>query len=184
MANTTKKKTTTKAETVTETQEIVTETPAPKKKKFNADDPIMCRSVTVGGLWHVGIKSGNIYRWVAYGDENEVDYQDLVALVRQRSNYIYKPYIVVDDNDFIEEFPQLKQFYTEQYTVDDLKGVLKLRPNDMIATIDTLPKGAKETLKSIASTMISRGELDSVRTIKALDDYFGTELSLLASLLQ
>lgn len=154
------------------------------KKKYNPDDGIMCRSITVGGLWLDGVKSGNVYRWVEYGDETEVEYRDLVAMIRSRSNYIYAPTFIIEDEEFVSEFPQLKKFYDEQYSIADLRGVLNLPVNSMIETIKTLPPGAASSLKNIASTAIVNGTLDSVKKIKALDEYFGTELNLLASLFQ
>lgn len=157
-------------------------TPVPEKRVFAQDEGITCRSVTVGDLWYDGPKSHITYNWVDYGDENEVEYRDLAASVRSRSKYIFGPHFVIDDEDFIEEFPQLKKFYEEQYTVDDLMGVLKLNVADMVATIETLPQSAVNSLKSIASTQVANGQLDSVKKIKALDEVFGTELNLLSSL--
>lgn len=174
-------KNTTKTEAV-DTAPIKTE--VKPKKKFKQDDLILCRSVVIGGLWLEGTKSKNIYRWVEYGDEAEVEYRDLTALVRSRSNYIFSPMFVIDDEDFIEEFPQIKKFYNEQFTVSELTEVLELPVSSMVATIKKLPSGAVASLKSIASTQIANGQLDSVRKIKALDELFGTELNLLASLFQ
>lgn len=165
------------------TKKTTTTSQSPKKK-YNPDDGIMCRSITVGGLWLDGVKSGNVYRWVEYGDETEVEYRDLVAMIRSRSNYIYAPTFIIEDEEFVSEFPQLKKFYDEQYSIADLRGVLNLPVNSMIETIKTLPPGAASSLKNIASTAIVNGTLDSVKKIKALDEYFGTELNLLASLFQ
>lgn len=152
------------------------------KKKFDAEDGILCRSVTVGGLCMTGIKSGLFYRWTEYGDETEVEYRDLAGLVRTKSPYVFNPHFIIDDEDFIAEFPQLKKFYEDSYSVTDLEAILNLPVSDMVATINQLPGGAKDTIKNIASTQIGDGRLDSVRKIKALDEIFGTELNLLASL--
>ena len=158
--------------------------PIKSRKKFDAEDGVLCRSVTVGGLCLTGIKSGMFYRWTEYGDETEVEYRDLAGMVRTKSPYIYNPYFIIDDEDFIAEFPQLQKFYDESYTVTDLESILALPVPDMIANINQLPNGAKETIKNIASTQIADGRLDSVRKIKALDEIFGTELNLLASLFE
>lgn len=154
------------------------------KRKFDPEDGILCRSVTVGGLCLTGIKSGMFYRWTEYGDETEVEYRDLAGMVRTKSPYIYNPQFVIDDEDFIAEFPQLQKFYEDSYTITDLESILSLPVQDMIANIEQLPGGAKETIKNIASSQIADGRLDSVRKIKALDDIFGTELNLLASLFE
>ena len=168
-----------------ETKEEVTTTAKVKeKKKFDSEDLISCRSVTVGGLSLEGAKSGDHYRWLEYGDVTEVEYRDLAGLVRSKSSYLFYPYFIVEDDDFIEEFPLLKQFYDESYTVEDLEEILSLPYSQIKGVLDTLPKGAKETIKNIASTQIANGQLDSVRTIKVLDEYFGTELNLLASMFE
>ncbi len=154
-----------------------------EKKKFAVDESILCRSITSGGLYMEGPKSGLLYSWVDYGDECDVEYRDLVALVRGKSQFVFAPLFIIDDEDFINEFSQLKQFYDDSYTVKDLEGVLDLPCDSMIATIKTLPKGAIASLKTIASTQVSNGRLDSMKKIKALDDIFGTELNLIASMI-
>lgn len=169
----------------TTTTKITTaEKEATPVKKFKQDEGILCRSITVGGLWLDGMKSKNVYRWVEYGDEVEVEYRDLAAMARSRSSYLFKPMFIILDDDFIKEFPQLNDFYNNQYTTGDLKDVLDLPITKMIAAIKTLPSGAVESLKNIASTQVANGQLDSVKKIKALDELFGTELNLLASLFQ
>ena len=52
----------------------------------------------------------------------------------------------------------------------------------MKATIMKLPEGAKNSIKHIASQLISDGTLDSVKKIKTLDEIFDTELSIMTGL--
>ena len=59
---------------------------------------------------------------------------------------------------------------------------IDLPVNEMVAQINTLPKGALESLKSIAASQVSAGQLDSVRKIKELDNIFKTDLNLLSDL--
>lgn len=153
-------------------------------KKFNKDDEILCKSVTVGGLYLDGPKSKEFYSWLEYGDEEYVQYQDLTAMVRRtKEPYIYSPLFIIEDEDFIEEHPQLKEFYENQYTVSDLRDILYLSEREMVSAIESLPKGARENMKNIASSAVASGELDSLRKIKVLDEIFGTELNLLSDLI-
>lgn len=52
----------------------------------------------------------------------------------------------------------------------------------MKATILSLPQGAQDSIKHIASKMVSDGTLDSVRKIKILDEIFDTEMSVMTGL--
>ena len=88
----------------------------------------------------------------------------------------------MEDEDFIAEFPALQKYYDEQYTVRDLKSMLRLPVDEMESQIKTLPKTAVESLKSIASKMVADGELDSLKKIKALDRIFDTDLNLISEL--
>jgi hypothetical protein len=130
-----------------------------------------------------GIKSRIVYEWADNGDVTEVEYQDLVAAIRSNVSYISKPYFVIEDEDVLEQFPQIKKRYETMYSIKDLRDVLIDYPaKTMKATILSLPEGAKESIKHLASQMISNGSLDSVQKIKTLDEIYGTELMLMTGL--
>ena len=180
MASKAMEKTKVEAESVTEVKPVVEA--KPKKKKFDASEKIACRSVTDGILNMEGMKSKNLYTWREYGDIEYVEYADLVAEVRSKSSFLFNPWFIVDDDDFVNEQSQLKKFYTESYTVKELRNILQLPVAEMVATINALPSSAVNNMKSLAAAAISNGTLDSVKKIKALDEIFGTDLNLLASL--
>ena len=175
------------AEELNKDEEFETAEKAPEvkpKRKFEQTDLIMCRSVVKGGLFLEGSKTKQLYQWNDYGDESEVEYRDLVAEMRIKSKFLFDPRFIVEDDDFIEEFPQLKQFYAQYYSIKDLREILGLPVNEMAKRISELPSGAKESLRSIASAQISSGALDSVSKIKKLDEIFETDMEFLSSLMQ
>lgn len=180
MATTTRKRTVAKTTEQPEAKQEVKETPKKQKKTFSDSDGIVCRSITQGGLYMEGVKTHMLYEWVEYGDKTQVEYADLAAAVRTKSSYLFNPMFIVEDEDFIDEFSQLKKFYTENYTVNDLESILSYPMDKMLEEISALPKSAIESLKVLAASSINDGTLDSVKKIKALDEVFGTNLSLLA----
>ena len=153
-----------------------------KKKEFAQSDGIQCHSVVQGGLFYEGTKTGMLYSFSDYGDVTEIEYRDLVAAVRTKSEYVYNPYFIIDDEDFLAEFPAVEKFYEDQVSIKDLKNILDLPTPEMVDAINKLPKTAVENLKKIASTQVVNGRLDSVKKIKALDNLFGTDLNLLGEL--
>lgn len=179
-----------KDETVIETEAVVEEAteevvkPVKKeKKKWKDTDVISCTSITSGSLGMMGLKSRINYSWVNRGDEVDVEYQDLVAAIRSSKSHIYKPYFIINDEEFVEQFPKLKALYNNLYSTSDLKNVITdLDPASMRLTINTLPAGAKDSIKHIVSGMISNGELDSVAKIKALDEIYGTKFMVMTEL--
>lgn len=195
---TTTKKTTTKktaspkakpveAEEILEEEDIVEEKEEKvekpvAKKTFHSDDMILCRSTKVGKVVMEGDISKNVYRWMNYGDVAEVEYRDLVSAVRRHSSYIYAPCFVVDDEDFVDGFLELKKFYTEKFTVSELTDILNMNEGEMEDAIAVLPQSAKEEFINLVYTSISDGTLDSVRKIKTLERLLDADFSLAAEI--
>ena len=169
-------------ETVEETP--IVEKPAKSRRKFDQNDGIVCRSVTRGLLNMAGQKTGILYKWFDYGDRTEVEYRDLVAEVRSHGTFIFDPRIIIEDEDFLAEFPQVVAFYNEQHGISDLKDILQMTPDKMRAALLQLPKSTYPNIKAIAGTLVTSGQLDSLKKIKILDEILGTDLNFLTELLQ
>ena len=153
-----------------------------KKKVFAQSDGVICVSITQGALNVEGAKTGMIYRFSDYGDVTEIEYRDLVGLIRSKDKAVFEPRFVVEDEDFIAEYPALKKFYNDEFSLQNIKEILTLPETEMIEEIKKLPVGALGSLKSIAAEQVYSGEIDSVRRIKALDSVFGTDLNLIGEL--
>lgn len=178
--------TTTVSEAVTEpiaAEPVKTVEVKKEKKTYAPTDGIPCKSITNGGLYMPGLKSNILYTWIDAGDVIEVEYQDLQAAIRSNNGYVMNPFFVIEDEELVAQFPQLKKIYDALYSVGELEDVLtELSPRDMKATILSLPKGAQDSIKHLASKMVSDGRLDSVRKIKVLDEIFDTEMSIMTGL--
>ena len=150
-----------------------------KKKEFGQEDLILCRSMVSGQLFVDGVRSGLLYTFADYNDTCEIEYRDLIYLVRSyKDKTIYEPRIIIEDEDFIAENPKLAELYESMYTKGDLMEIINLPISQMVDTINALPMGCKNALKGIAATMIDNGQLDSIQKIKALDEIFGTNMLL------
>ena len=151
-------------------------------KKFEAMDGVLCRSIVDGVLVMEGIKSKNFYKWADANDVAEVEYQDLVSAVRSNTSYVFAPHFIIEDEDFLEQFPQVQKVYDSMYTTADLKEILKLPVTSMMKEIESLPNGSKDNLREIAGKMVLNGQLDSVQKIKALDNFYKTNFLITTNL--
>ena len=152
---------------------------APVKKSFKNTDRILCHSVLAGRTHLIGKRTREIYTFLGKGDKIEIEYQDLVAEVRERTRILFYPMIIVDDEDFVAEFNTLSDFYKTLYPISDIKQILQRPINEIKQIIPQLPAGIEDSLKAIASEMVRSGELDSVSVIKGLDEIWGIDLNLL-----
>lgn len=172
MANNTKSK---KNDVVEET---VNEFQKKEPRKFAQDDMIICKSVTYGELLLPGKKSKLLYIWSNYGDTTEVEFQDLQALRSTRSAYLMNPYFVIEDEELLEQWPELKNLY-DKVAALDVDDLFNLPINQFKKRLREIPVGFKDSIKNIAGEKIRNGSLDSITKINALDEILGTELKLM-----
>lgn len=174
--STSKKKTEEVKETVVQEQE---ETKSAKAEvEFKNSDAIETKSVFAGSVTLVGRRTGNIYVWENLGDYQDVEYQDLLAEIRNRySKYIYEPLILIENEDVIAKFPKLEELYSEMMDVEELtNAILDEEVDDLRDILVSLPTGLKDSVKSIVATLMQEGDLYDVRKIRLVDDLFGTAL--------
>lgn len=165
----------------TEQTEVVTKIEEPKKapRQFNQTDLILCRSVTAGWLGLSG-KSGQYYVFENFGDECEIEYQDLFALKSRHSNYIYAPHFVIEDDELLENprWTDVKKFYDEEvYTMEDVDMILNLPINEFKTALPQLPRGLAKSLQVKVADKIEDGTFDSINKIKFIDETFGTDFT-------
>ena len=189
--NTTSKKDKSAEEVVKEAkevQEVVEEkvVPTEQPREFQKDDLIEVKSVFAGSCTLVGRRSGNVYVWETLGEIQYVEYQDLLAEITNRySKYIYEPLLLIEDEDVINKHPKLKDLYDAMIDVEEIEdSLLNDSVEELRSILITLPSGLKETVKSVASTLMQDGALYDVRKIRLLDDLYHTALSEQLSLYQ
>lgn len=172
--------------TMTKTQkkpeaEVVEKTavePKKEKRTYKDTDKIPCISITSGEYLFIGDKSGNLYDWISEGDVVEMRYDDLIAAIRTRKPCVFMPRVVIQDEEFLEEFQELKRMYNSLYSAEDMNKILSLPAEQMRKVIEGLPDGAKDSIKSLAITAVDEGRLDSVQRIRILDQIFVTDMLL------
>jgi len=177
MATSMRKTTSTSTKAPTES-EVVKETTVKEKRVFDKEDLIPCRSITFGELLMVGAKTKFVYKWANYDDVQEVEYQDLIYDVKiPGGSYSRFPRFVVIDDDFLDQNPILNDVYSKIYSKQDIRKILDLSPSELKKTVEGLPKGVKDSLKTMVSTMITSGSFDSMNKIKILDELLDTQMA-------
>jgi len=165
-------------------EEYVEETfaePVKEKKVFTDSDYVLCRSVCSGGL-NIISQSGNLYEFNDYGSECEINYRDLVTLIRRGSDHVFLPRFVILDDDFLEDFPTIQKVYGTMYTMNDLIEILELPVPAMKKEIEKLPVPTKESMRNLIATQIANGKLDSIAKVRELTTIFNSDFNLLSDL--
>lgn len=183
-----KKKETLKKDIESVNDDIVVEEvkePVKEVRNFKDTDLIQCLCVFPGSVGMTGKRTKNVYMWEDMGVVEYVEYQDLRSeVLNKKSPYIYKPLIIVEDEDFLEQNPALSEMYKDIYTPEEVVDKIKnLTPEGVKKFVDSLPSGIKGNVKNIAATMIHDGALYDIRKIRILDNIFETDLELCSQLM-
>ena len=147
-------------------------------RKYMPDDIIPCRSLTYGELLLSAPKSKLMYTWSNYNDVTYVEFQDLQALRSTRSSYLFRPRIIIEDPELVEQWGKdFKDMYAKIVDVD-VEEIFELPIDRFKTALKNAPKGVQQAVKNIAGEKIMDGTLDSVAKIKAIDEILNTDLKL------
>lgn len=190
MAKTSTRKTETVKETVEATNfmnEPVDESAVKKEtakvaKSYSDTDFVRCKSITQGKMILGGKKSGAIYVWYAYGDEIDIQYNDLKTMLLSRDRSLMMPRFIVEDEELLEtkEWRHVKELYDSMYDATDISNVLSLPLADFRHVLETAPVGLRNAIKIEVSDRYADGTFDSINKIKAVEEICDVEILNLA----
>ena len=148
---------------------------------FKPNDLILCKSLFAGTLLFDGVKSKVIYRFANMGDTQYIEYQDLLASMLSESDIIYKPYIIVQDEEVLKEthWNKVNDLYSKLYDEEDIEILLNMPYDRFSKEVKLLPVGVLDTVKTVISTRIQNGTFDSANKVKLIDELCGTDMMLL-----
>jgi hypothetical protein len=149
-------------------------------RKFAQDDKIMCKSVIEGGLFFYGDKSRETYKFSGYGDETEVEYRDLTTAINSRSPFVFAPYFIIEDEEFIAQNKALSDYYAKNPDLSNLKSVLDLPIDEMEQRINSFSDATKRAFKTIVISEIADKKVDSLGKISILSNFYGTDFTSIA----
>lgn len=178
--------TTTKRTTTRRTKSSAASSPAPVKeepveqKQHKPDDLIPCKSLTAGKMIYIGARTNISYVWVNAGDVAYIEYQDLMSAILSRSNYVYMPRFVIEDETIINDprWSELKDIYNNLYDAGDIRELLsdRVSVNQFKQALKMAPSGLVMALRSEIAQGIQNGSFDSIGKVRAIDELLGTKM--------
>lgn len=150
-------------------------------RKYEPNDLIPCYSMYAGCLLFTGDKTKLTYEFSNIGDFRYIEYQDLLAGMLMRKPSLYAPYIIIDDEELLDQphWSQIKEIYNGLYDKNDLMRIINLPTTQFNEEFRLLPAGYRNTIATIVSGLISEGKFDSMNKIRIIDEVCGTDMAVL-----
>ena len=177
------KKPTLKKPAAKKNTEAEVEAPAATKtpRKYEPTDTIMCHSIFPGTFLFSGPKSKIVYPFEAPGDENPIEYQDLLAAMMSKKKSIMAPYIVIDDEELLEDFrwKQVKKTYDDMFAIKDMDRFLAMPFETFEKAFNELPIGVKKNVMLEISARVRDGRFSEMRQIRLVDEACSSNIAVL-----
>lgn len=146
-----------------------------KKPVFKSDELITVYNGYYGTLNITLKKSGYDIVLSKFGDDAEIEFGELKILRNEHKAFYEKNWIVINDVDVLEAL-DVKHYYDKSLDISGLDELLNLEDNEISEKIKSLNEGQKLIVTYMVTDKISTGEIDSRKTISALEEALGVEL--------
>lgn len=128
-----------------------------------------------GVLTYISSKTGEVFTWSKFGDEQEIELIELKACKASSKAFFINNWFLIDDWDVIE-WLGVQQYYKNALNADNFDSIFNKSAVELKKTLEKLSAGQKKTVIFRARKLIDDGTIDSIKTIKTLEECLHVEL--------
>lgn len=151
---------------------------APEKlvpKDVDINQYILVKNGFQGRLVYKSSRTGEKYVWDRFGDEQEMELREL-RNAKNTSKRFFKDNWFMFDEDWVIDYLGVRQFYKYAIPLEEFDQVFRKSPAELKKTIANLSNGQRKSIAYRAQQLVASGEIDSRKTIAALEEALGVEL--------
>ena len=152
------KKETEAKKTVVEQPVAVEQAPKPRvRKRLDENMLVDIASGVQGGLTYISKDGNTILKFLEYGDQDVIELKELRRMLSSSRKFLEKGWIRVLDDEVIE-YLNLHRFQQENVEQDDLDGLLKLQPEQVLETVKSANANTKRLIFGFVKDKYISGE--------------------------
>lgn len=136
---------------------------------------VTVRSGFNGRLVYKSSRTQEKFVWEGFGSEQDIELQELKNAKSAHKAYFENNWFMFDDPEIIH-YLGVEKMYASSLNIDEFDELFDKSPDEIKDRIATIPEGQKLCLAYRAKQKIEKGEIDSIRTIHALEESLSTEL--------
>ncbi len=156
-----------------------TEGQSTKKIVAREIDPhtlVSVRNGFQGTLVYISKRTGEQYIWESFGDEQEMELQELKNAKTSSKRFFTDNWFMFDD-DWVIDYLGVRSLYRYALDLESFDDLFAESPEKISETIKNLSDGQKNSIAYRARQLIAEGEIDSMKAIAALETALGVELT-------
>ena len=172
-----RKTTTTKENIDTDIKDVVEE---PKKivaKEIDMHQYITVRNGSIGRLIYISPRTGERFVWEDFGDEQEMELQELRNAKAANKKFFERNWFMFDDEfDWVIDYLGVRAFYKHSIGIDNFDDLFTKKPAEIEKIVKDLTDGQKHSVSYRARQLIAEDAIDSRKVIEALEKSLDVDL--------
>lgn len=146
-------------------------------ESVSPNDIVMVRNGFNGRLVYISPKTQEKYTWDSYGDEVEMEVKELRTAKGSQKGFFEKNWFMFDEEfSWVIPYLGLTKFYENTIPIDKLEEVFDKTPSEIKRLCLQMNDGQKHSFIYMAREKYANGEIDSMKTISALETGLGINL--------
>lgn len=145
------------------------------KPDLNARVPV--RSAVYGKLTYIDPRTKLKYTWNEFGQTEYLELQELRTARNSYPDFFINRWWEIDDTNALK-WLDAEKFYNGSLSVDDFDSLFTKTPEEIKAVVAMMPAAQKVNFGLRAKELIERGDIDSMRVVRALEESLNLKLDL------
>ena len=146
-------------------------------KEVDQNQFISVKNGFQGVLVYKSSRTGERFTWSSFGDEQEMELRELRNAKSSSKKMFENNWFMFDKNDdWVIDYLGVRAYYKNSLNIDNFDSIFKMTPAEIKKTVGAMADGLKKSVSYRARVLIGNGEIDSRKTISALEEALGTEL--------
>ncbi len=144
-------------------------------KEIDMNQYVVVRNGFQGTLVYISPRTGEKFVWDGFGAEQEMELRELRNAKAASKRFFADNWFMFDD-EWVIDYLGVRQFYQNALPLEKFDEVFKKSPTEIKKAVSSMSAGQKKSVAYRASELIASGEIDSRKTISALEEALGVEL--------
>lgn len=148
----------------------------PSVKETDMGQYVTVRNGFQGRLVYKSPRTGEKFVWDSFGAEQEMELRELKNAKNAAKKFFVNNWFMFDE-DWIVDFLGVKQYYKHAVSIDKFDDIFQKPADEIRKVIGAMSAGQKHSAAYRARQLIAEGKIDSNKSIAALEESLGVELT-------
>lgn len=130
-----------------------------------------------GILVYKSPRTKEVFTWDALGDEQDIELRELRSAKSSAKSFFSQNWFMFgEDDQWVIDYLGVRKYYKNALGIDEFDELFDKPVSEMTAIIAGLSDGQRKSVSYRARQKVNDGEIDSRKTISALEEALGIEL--------